>query len=133
MRFRTLKDLTSLPVERIRGQFRNEEVRCVLPARAAVNATEALLVATTTALAIVVAAPGQPCGRSVTRWAPWDVVRADEAVESTSGAGDGSHHLSVRVDRLRFDSTLSGKAGLKAMRDFIGFAHERRSRLAVRP
>jgi hypothetical protein len=79
------------------------------------------------------AVPGQSRGGWVTRWAPWDVVDPDDAVESNGRSDDGSHHLSVQVDRLRFESTLPGKAGLKAMQDFIAFAQERRSRLPVRP
>jgi hypothetical protein len=133
VRFRTLKDLTSLPIERIRPQFRNEEVRSVLPARAAINGTESLLVATTTALAIVTAAPAPESGRWVTRWAPWDVVHPDDDVETTGQAEDGPHHLTVQVDRLRFESVLSGKAGLRIMRDFIASASERRSRILANP
>lgn len=127
MRFRTLKDLSSLPTERIRRQFRNEEVRSVLPARAAINGTESLLVATTTALAIVTATPGPESDRWVTRWAPWDVVHPDDEVETSGQAEDGPHHLTVQVDRLRFDSALQGQTGLRAMRDFIAAASERRS------
>jgi hypothetical protein len=132
VRFRTLKDLTSLPVERIRSQFRNEEVRSVLPARAVINGTESLLVATTTALAIVTAAPSPERGRWVTRWAPWDVVHPDD-VETSGQAEDGPHHLTVQVDRLRFESALSGTVGLRVMRDFIAAASERRSRILANP
>jgi hypothetical protein len=133
MRFRTLKDLSSLPVAQIRRQFRNEEVRSVLPARAAINGTESLLIATTTALAIVSAASGPGGTGWVTRWAPWDSVHSGEAIESTGQSDDSSHYLSVMVDRIRFDSLLPGKMGLKAMRDFIEVARERRSRLPAHP
>ena len=131
MLFKTLRDLTSLPVQQIRRQFRNEEVRSVLPARAAVNGTESLLIATTSALAIVTATTGSP--RWVTRWAPWDSVHTGADVRSTGRTDDGSHQMSVQVDRLRFDSTLPGRMGLRAMRDFIGVARERRSRLPLHP
>ena len=90
MRFKTLEDLTSLPVRQIRRQFRNEEVRSVLPARAAVNGTESLLIATTSALAIVAATSGSP--RWVTRWAPWDSVHTADDVESTGQPDDGHDH-----------------------------------------
>jgi hypothetical protein len=133
MRFKTLKDLTSLPLAQIRRQFRNEEVRSVLPARAAINGTEALLVATTTALAIVTAASGPRGGRWVTRWAPWDCVRPADIIESTGRSHDSAHYVSVMVDRLRFDSSLPGKMGLRAMRDFVEVARERRSRLPAHP
>jgi hypothetical protein len=131
VRFMTIRDVTSLPVRQLRRQFRNEEVHSVLPARAAVNGTESLLIATTSALAIVTAAPGTP--RWVTRWAPWDSVHTTDDVSSRGSSNDSWHHLSVQVDRLRFDSALPGRMGLRAMHDFIAVACERRSHLPTRP
>lgn len=131
MRFKTLRDMTSLPVRQVGRQFRNEEVRSVLPARTAVNGSDSLLIATTSALAIVIKIPGSR--RWLTRWAPWDSVQTTKDVESTGEPDVGSHHVSVQVDRLRFDASLPGRMGLRAMRDFLGVARERRSRLPARP
>lgn len=124
MRFLTLKDQTVLPVERIRGQFRNEEVRSVLPARLEDGTTDSLLVATTSALAIVSGEPGSR-RRWMTRWAPWDVVRVGARIETQHAPGHDVHHLEVRVDRLRFESYLPGEIGLRAMRDFVDASRAR--------
>jgi hypothetical protein len=130
MRFLTLKDETVLPVERIRRQFRYEEVRSVLPARLADGTTDSLLVATTSALAIITGAPGSDRRRWMTRWAPWDAVHLDDHIETRREARHDIHHLTVSVDRLRFESYLRGEIGLRAMRDFVDAAQARQSELA---
>jgi hypothetical protein len=131
MRFRSLRDHTTLPVEDVRRQFRNEEVRSVLPVRSAAGCIDSLLVATTSALAIVSAGPSQGDGRWLTRWAPWDVVRVVEDVEAVATEGEVRHGVDVQVDRLRFESNLPGEMGLRAMRDFVAASKERRSSLAA--
>ena len=130
MRFLTLKDQTVLPVERIRHQFRNEEVRSVLPARLAGGTSDTLLVATTSALAIVTGVPGSP-RRWLTRWAPWDAVHFGGRIETRHQRGHDVHHLAVRVDRLRFESYLPGRIGLRAMRDFVDASRARQTEVAL--
>jgi hypothetical protein len=130
MRFLTLKDQTVLPVERIRRQFRNEEVRSVLPARLGDGTTDSLLVATTSALAIITGAPDSRRRRWMTRWAPWDAVQLGDHIDTRRGRGQDVHHLAIGVDRLRFESTLPGEIGLRAMRDFVDAAQARQSELA---
>lgn len=133
MRFRSLKDLTSMPVEGIRHQFRNEEVRSVVPARLAATTTESLLVATTTALAIVTADPRARSKRWMTRWAPWDVVRLGGDIRSLGRPNGVEYTLDVRIDRLHFVSMGPGETGLRALRDFAAAARDRRSQLPARP
>lgn len=130
MRFLTLKDQTVLPVESIRHQFRNEEVRSVLPARLADGTTESLLVATTSALAIITGAPDSRRRRWMTRWAPWDAVRIGDRIETRREQGRDVHHLAVGVDRLRFESYLRDEVGRRAMGDFVDAARARQSELA---
>jgi hypothetical protein len=130
MRFLTLKDQTVLPVERIRRQFRNEEVRSVLPARLEDGTTDSLLVATTSALAIITGAPGSRRRHWMTRWAPWDAVRLDDRIETRREAGHVVYHIGVGVDRLRFESYLPGDTGLRAMKDFLAASRARQSEAA---
>lgn len=131
MRFRSLRDHTTIPVEDVRRQFRNEEVRSVLPVRSAAGCIDCLLVATTTALAIVSAGPSQGDGRWLTRWAPWDVVHVIEDVDEVVTDGEARHGVDVQVDRLRFESNVPGEMGLRAMQDFVAAWRERRSSLAA--
>lgn len=130
MRFLTLKDQTVLPVERIRRQFRNEEVRSVLPARLENGTSDSLLVATTSALAIISGEPGSRRRRWMTRWAPWDAVHLGDRIETQRGSGQDVHRLAVSVDRLRFESYLPGEIGLRAMRDFVAASRARQSEAA---
>ncbi|CAN5799007.1 hypothetical protein BH23CHL8_BH23CHL8_31160 [soil metagenome] len=130
MRFLTLKDQTVLPVERIRRQFRNEEVRSVLPARLEDGTTDSLLVATTPALAIISGEPGSRRRRWMTRWAPWDAVRLGDRIETQHAPGHDVHHLEVGVDRLRFESYLPGDIGLRAMQDFVEASRARQLEVA---
>jgi hypothetical protein len=130
MRFLTLRDQTVLPVERIRDQFRNEEVRSVLPARLEDGTADSLLVATTSALAIITGTADSRRGGWMTRWAPWDAVRLADRIETRHEAGRDVHHLAVVVDRLRFESYLRDEIGFRAMRDFVEAARARQAELA---
>jgi hypothetical protein len=124
LRFLQLVGLTALPLGRIRRLFRHEDVRSVLPVRAARGHRESLLVATPSGLAIVSAVPGDRSGAWRTRWAPWD------AVHLGGGAADPT---AVWVDRVRFDASLPGGAGRRARRDFVLAARERRASLGAPP
>jgi hypothetical protein len=104
-------------------------VRSVLPARVEGGATDSLLVATTSALAIVTGDPGSRSARWMTRWAPWDVVHLEDDADALGAPVPERYDLAVVVDRLRFHSHLQGEAGLRAMRDFIAASRERRSSL----
>ena len=111
VQFRQLKGLTGLPLEQVRHQFRNENVRTVLPVTADDTGRETLLVATTYALAIVTGETGSQGERWMTRWAPWDVVRPNDEIEPITGTPDDAYRLLVHVDRLTFEARLAGEAG----------------------
>ena len=119
MQFMQLRGLSTLPVELIAGQFRNEDVRAVLPVVVSSSTAEALLVATAAALAIVVADPGGTDGRWMTRWAPWDTVRLSDGTDPWTEQSDDEYQLFIDVGRVRFESRLEGEQGRKTLRDFV--------------
>jgi hypothetical protein len=117
VRFGELRGLSSLPIPRLREQFRYEEVLTVLPVRDAETARETLLVATRANLAILTTVP-MLRGQWMTRWSPWEAVSiADDPAPGTPG--QQSYRLMVLVRGQRFRAELVGEAGRKALRDFI--------------
>ncbi len=128
MQFMQLRGLTSLPIDRIVNQFRNEDVRAVLPALVRARTADVLLVATTPALAIVIADPRGREGPWMTRWAPWDTVRLSDGADPWTEQLDDEYQLFVDVGRVRFESRLIGEKGRKALRDFVVAATARPAR-----
>jgi hypothetical protein len=117
VRFGELKGLTSLPVNRVRDQFRYEVVSTVLPVWDGANSRETLLVATPPMLALLTPVRVPP-GHWVTRWAPWDrVTIADPG--SPWGQDDDVYRLGVLVGTQQFNVQLRGEVGRKALRDFV--------------
>ena len=117
MRFGELRGLTSLPIHRVRDQFRYEEVLTVLPVQDVVTSRETLFVATRTTLAVLTAVRVPP-GHWVTRWAPWDTVR----VTMPDGSFEQDfevYRLVVAVGRQELLAQLHGEAGRRALRDFV--------------
>jgi hypothetical protein len=114
VRLGELKGLTSLPIDRVREQFRHEDVLTVLPVVDAATAHETLLVATRPSLAVLIPVRVQP-GQWMTRWAPWDTVGIPQPPVSI-----GDHHeLAVFVGTQQLDARLDGEPGRRALRDFI--------------
>jgi hypothetical protein len=118
MQFLQLRGLTSLPFERIGEQFRSEEVRAVLPARLAARTTEALLVATRSALAIVVPAQ-DPAGSWKVHWAPLETIRISDGTDPWTEWFVDECQLFVDVGRVRFESRFEGDRGRRVLRDFV--------------
>jgi hypothetical protein len=87
VRFGELRELTSLPIQRVRDQFRYEEVITVLPVQEAVTSRETLLVATRPKIAMQTAVR-VPRGHWISRWAPWDVVSLADPVAPPGQAVD---------------------------------------------
>lgn len=128
LRFGDLEGLTTLPIERLRDRFRNEEVLTVLPVRADGSSRDSLLVATTTMLAILTGET-TPTGGWMTRWAPWDGVGFADL--DATAADDDTYSLTVLVDRLRFHAELHGEPGRRGLRDFVIAVQACRAALAV--
>jgi hypothetical protein len=118
VQFMQLRGLTSLPIEPIGAQFHSEDVRAVLPARLVARTTEALLVATTSALAIVVPSKA-PATRWKVHWAPLETVRLSDGTDPWTEAFDGEYQLFIDIGRVRFESHLTGETGRKVLRDFV--------------
>lgn len=127
MQFLQLRGLTSLPVDRIDRQFRSEDVRAVLPAHLIARTTEALLVATSSALAIVIPSKA-PAMRWKIHWAPLENVRLSDGTDPWTEAFDGEYQLFVDIGRVRFESHLAGETGRKVLRDFVAAVWTRRVR-----
>ena len=128
MRFKQLQGLTGLPIDQLRRQYRDADVRTVLPATAAedrVGARDSVLVATTDALAVVSRERGSSRSRASTLWAPWDVVRVSDEEEPMTGPASDEHRLVVHVGRLRFETCLPGEPGRQALQDFVRAAPAR--------
>jgi hypothetical protein len=132
VQFLQLRGLTSLPIEPIDRQFRSEDVRAVLPAHLIARSTEALLVATTSALAIVVPARA-PAMRWKVHWAPLDDIRLSDGTDPWTETFDDQYQLFVDVGRVRFESCLAGDTGRRVLRDFVAAVWTRhpRSRAAT--
>jgi hypothetical protein len=116
VRFGDLGGLTSLPIPRLRDQFRHEEVLTVLPVRDALTTRETLFVATRPMLAVLTAVNG-PGGQWMTRWAPWDAVDLSNA--PLQDQEDDVHQLTVLVGGQAFHARLRGESGRRALRDFV--------------
>lgn len=110
MRFEQLASLTSLPVEAVRRAFLGEDVRTVLPVCDESDGIDTVLVATSSALAMVTGEQGPLGSRWLTRWAPWSVVR----ISSPSAS-----RLTVRVGPLTYVADLTGEEGRRALDDFL--------------
>lgn len=117
MRFGELRGLTSLPIHRVRDQFRYEEVLTVLPVREVATSRETLFVATRSTLALVMALR-MPQGQWMTRWAPWDEVSITIPEESAERDVE-VYRLAVAVGRQQFLAQLHGEPGRRALRDFV--------------
>jgi hypothetical protein len=118
VRFGELRGLTSLPINRVRDQFRYEEVLTVLPVWDAATSRETLFVATRPMLALLI--PIRVPGRHwMTRWSPWDEVSIVDS-GAPQGQDDDVYRLGLRVGSQAFHAQLRGEAGRKALRDFVG-------------
>ena len=84
MRLEDLRDLTTLPSDRLGLDFRAERVLTVLPVSEPNTGQATILVATPTKLGV--ATLGRPASGSrwVTRWAPWDAVRLGTSAAASS-------------------------------------------------
>ena len=118
MQFLQLRGLTSLPTERIGRQFRSEDVRAVLPVQLVARTTEALLVATRSALAIVVPAK-VPTARWKIHWASLETVRISDGTDPWTEWFVDEYQLFVDVGRVRFEAHLAGERGRRVLRDFV--------------
>lgn len=127
MQFTHLRGLTSLPVGPIGLQFQQEEVRAVLPARLAARATEALLVATASALAVVVPAKSAQGGWKI-HWAALDSIRLSDGTDPWTEGFEGEYQLFIDVGRVRFESHFVGEAGRRVLRDFVAAVWTRPTR-----
>lgn len=119
MRFEQIRGLTSLPVDRVRRRFRNEEVLAVVPASVGDDLADSLLIATASALVVVTADPRRPDGRWMTAWHPWDAVQLSDGSEPWMLSADDEYQLFIRVGSLSFESLLRGDAGRRVLRDFV--------------
>lgn len=117
VRFGELRGLTSLPINRVRDQFRYEEVLTVLPVRDAGSGHETLFVATRPTLALLTPVRLPP-RHWMTRWAPWDSVTIADPGDP-SGQDDELYRLGLLVGSRAFHAQLRGEAGRKALRDFV--------------
>lgn len=136
MRFRNLRGLTSLPIERILRQFRNESVVTVLPVSDEGGGRDSILVATPSALALVTGDAGPRSDHWMTQWAPWDVVRLTdeaEAMPEPDVNADEEYRLTVLVGGRRFAARIRGELGRKALRDFVVAVQSRRATLTPNP
>jgi hypothetical protein len=118
VQFLQLRGLTNLPVEPIGRQFHSQEVRAVLPVHLVARTTEALLVATSTALAIVVGARS-PASPWKIHWAPLETIGLSDGTDPWTEAFEDEYQLFVDVGRVRFESHLVGDTGRRALRDFV--------------
>ncbi len=117
MRFGELRGLTSLPIHRLRDQFRYEDVLTVLPVRDAATSSESLFVATRAVLAILTTVR-VPRGHWMTRWAPWGSVQIVDQ-SGPPGPDDDVYRLRVLVGGQMFHAQLTGETGRLALRDFV--------------
>ena len=128
MRFRNLKDLTSLPVEAIKHRFRNEDILTVLPVSSPFAGQESLLIAMPSMLAIVTGDERRERDEWMTQLAPWDVVTLSD---DTLGREDTTYRLGIHVGGLTFHAALPGPEGQKALRHFVVVAKAQQQALAA--
>jgi hypothetical protein len=132
MRLEDLRDLATLPSDRLGLDFRAERVLTVLPVSEPNTGQATILVATPTKLGV--ATLGRPAGGSrwVTRWAPWDAVRLSTGVVVSSDDRRRSRlRAAIRVGGHTFQSVLPGRPGRAALRDFARTVRSRRQALAL--
>jgi hypothetical protein len=129
MRFGDLEGLTSLPIERVRHRFRNEDVLAVLPVTADVADRDALLVATALKLAVVTGDTDPESPHWMSRWAPWDVVRLTVEEELAPATDRETYGLTIHVGGLVLQARLPGLAGQRALRDFVVMVQARHEAL----
>jgi len=133
MRFGDLEGLTSLPIERVRHRFRNEDVLAVLPVTADVADRDALLVATVFKLAVVTGDTDPESPHWMSRWAPWDVVRLAVEEELAPATDRETYGLTIHVGGLVLQARLPGPAGQRALRDFVVMVQARHEALVPAP
>lgn len=128
MRFKDLKGLTGLPIDRIRDQFRNEDVMTVLPAVSDSERYESLLVATPSALAIVTGEVGVHGERWMTRWAPWDVVHLHDAggADIADDPDAELEALTVVVGGAELQTEAEDEVARRGLHDFVAATLTRR-------
>ena len=131
MRIGELKGLTSLPIHRVRDQFRYEDVLTVLPVWEAATSRETLFVATRPNLALLVPVRVPP-RHWMTRWVPWDQVGIVDP-GAPWGQDDDVYRLGVLVGTQTFHAQLRGEPGRKALRDFVVALRLSQPHKAARP
>ena len=129
MRFRNLKGLTGLPIDRIRHRFRNEDVLTVLPVTAGMTGRDALLVATSSKLVVLTADGRATSDDWMTYLSPWDSVSLRHE-SPTSDDDDGVTRLLVGVDTMTFEAALAGTRGTRAVADFVVIVEAQHGALA---
>ena len=125
MRFRNLIGLIDLPIDAVEHRFRNEQVLTVLPVHGAMAGSDALLVATSTELAVLITDNRQP-DRWTTYRVPWELVGLG-ALESEAGI----HRIAIGVDSAVLSAELWGPEGEQALRDFVIAADAQHEALAA--
>jgi hypothetical protein len=133
MRFGDLEGLTSLPISRVRQQFRHEDVLTVLPVSRDVADRDSLLVATPLKLAVLTSDADSQSDHWMTTWASWDTVRFAGEGDGAPDADPEDYGYAVHVGGLTFHAQLAGPAGQRALRDFVVVAQARRAALTASP
>ena len=129
MRFRNLKGLTGLPVDKIRHRFRNEDVLTVLPVSGGMTGRDAILIATSSKLAVVIADGRESSEQWVTYLSPWDSVSLPHE-SPASDDDDGVARLLIGVDSMTFEAALGGTRGTRAVADFVAIVEAQHGALA---
>ena len=131
MRFDSLRDLTSLPVERLDSAFRREQVTAILPVSEPGSGLATVLVATPRKLGLATLRQLAGDDRWMTRWAPWDAVRLPDDC-ADSGSRRRRLQPAVSIDGRSFRPVLGGQPGRVALSDFCRSVQRRRQALARR-
>lgn len=129
MQFDGLRDLTTLPADRLETAFEHEDVMAVLPVSEPGSGLATVLVATPRKLGIATLRRMAGTSRWVTRWAPWDAVRLDGRMDPVRGRAR-QMKAAVIVGGKSFRSVLGGRLGKAALRDF-GRSVQRRRRAST--
>lgn len=128
MQFERLRNLTTLPAERLEMAFEHEHVITVLPVSETGSGEATVLVATPRKLGIATLRRLAGRSRWITRWAPWDAVRLIGRGASATDSNERGK-ARVSVDGKRFRSVLGGDVGRAALRDFARSTRRRHARL----
>ena len=131
MRFDSLRDFTSLPVERLDSAFRREQVTAILPVSEPGSGRATILVATPRKLGLATLRQLEGKGHWMTRWAPWDAVRLHQE-SADPGASPRRVQPAISVDGRSFHPVLGGLPGRVALSDFHSSVQRRRQLLAPR-